>query len=284
MISYIDEFFRDPRGMIIFFLLAFPGRILALSLHEYAHAWVANRCGDNTAQMLGRLTINPLKHLDPLGTVMMLLLGFGWARPVPVNPRNYRNYRRDDLMVSMAGVSMNLIMFLLSLVLMTGAVALALGRVPDGNLLTTGVKVYRMNYFGTDALIFPADKTYVPVMQLLYSLPYAPGELLIAPVFGAVAGYLYQMLGYFCMTNLVLFLFNLLPIPPLDGYHVLNDLLLRRRQLFANPRTANVASILLFALAMTGYLGKAIGWVDTQILTGAGNAAAALLRALGLMT
>ena len=118
MISYIDEFFRDPKGMLIFFLLAFPGRILALSLHEFAHAWVANRCGDPTAKMMGRMTVNPLKHLDPLGTILMLVVGFGWAKPVPVNPRNYRNYRRDDLKVSLAGVTMNLLLSLLGQVLM----------------------------------------------------------------------------------------------------------------------------------------------------------------------
>ena len=283
MISYIDEFFRDPKGMLIFFLLAFPGRILALSLHEYAHAWVANRCGDNTAKMLGRLTINPMKHLDPLGTVLMLVVGFGWARPVPVNPRNYRNYRRDDLKVSVAGVTMNLIMFCLSIVIMTAAVALALSRVPEGNLLTTGVRVFRRNYLGQDALIYPAENSYIPLIQLLCSLPYAPADMLIKPVFGDIAGYLYQMVGYFCMTNLVLCLFNLLPIPPLDGYHVLNDLLLRRRQLFANPQTARIASSALFVLAMTGILGRALGWIDTQVLTGAGKLAAAALRALGLM-
>ena len=284
MISYIDEFFRDPKGMLIFFLLAFPGRILALSLHEYAHAWVANRCGDNTAKMLGRLTVNPMKHLDPLGTVLMLVVGFGWARPVPVNPRNYRNYRRDDLKVSVAGVTMNFIMFCLSLAIMTAAVALALSRVPEGNLLTTGVPVFRMNYLGRDALIYPAENSYVPIIQLLYSLPYAPADMLIKPVFGDIAGYLYQMVGYFCMTNLVLCLFNLLPIPPLDGYHVLNDLVLRRRQLFANPQTARIASGVLFVLVLTGVVGRALGWLDTQILTGAGNLAAAALRALKLMT
>ncbi len=283
MISYIDEFFRDPKGMLIFFLLAFPGRILALSLHEYAHAWVANRCGDNTAKMLGRLTVNPMKHLDPLGTVLMLVVGFGWARPVPVNPRNYRNYRRDDLKVSVAGVTMNLIMFCLSIVIMTAAVALALSRVPEGNLLTTGVRVFRMNYLGQDALIYPAENSYIPLIQLLCSLPYAPADMLIKPVFGDIAGYLYQMVGYFCMTNLVLCLFNLLPIPPLDGYHVLNDLLLRRRQLFANPQTARIASSVLFVLVLTGVVGRALGWVDTQVLTGAGKLAAAALRALGLM-
>ena len=283
MISYIDEFFRDPKGMLIFFLLAFPGRILALSLHEFAHAWMADRCGDPTARMMGRLTINPMKHLDPLGTVLMLLVGFGWAKPVPVNPRNFRNYRRDDLKVSLAGVTMNFIMFILSLVVMIAVVALALSRVPAGSLTTTGAKVFRMNYLGTDALIFPADNTYVPIVQLLNNLPYYPGEVLIKPVFGSVAGNLYQMLGYFCITNLVLALFNLLPIPPLDGYHVLNGLILRRRQLFANPQTARIASTVLFVLVLTGVVGRGIGWLTTQILTGAGHVAAAVLRAIGLM-
>lgn len=283
MISYIDEFFRDPKGMLVFFLLAFPGRIMALSLHEFAHAWVANRCGDNTAKMMGRLTVNPLKHLDPLGTIMMLLVGFGWAKPVPVNPRNYRNYRQDDLKVSLAGVTMNLIMFVLSVLVMILIVALALNRVPDGNLLTTGVSIFRMNYMGTDALVYPADNTYVPLMSLLFNLPYYPAEALIKPVFGSVAGNLYQMLGYFSVTNLVLCLFNLLPIPPLDGYHVLNDLVLRRRQLFANPQTARIASTALFVLVMTGVVGRALGWVNTQVLTGAGHVAAAILRAVGLM-
>ncbi|MBQ3423872.1 MAG: site-2 protease family protein [Clostridia bacterium] len=283
LISYIDEFFRNPKGMLIFFLLAFPGRILALSLHEFAHAWMADRCGDPTARMLGRMTVNPLKHLDPLGTLLMLLVGFGWAKPVPVNPRNYRDPRRDDLKVSLAGVTMNLILFVLSMVLMTAAVALALARVPAGDLTTTGVKVFRMNYMGSEALIFPADNTYVPLMQLLLNLPYYPADTLIAPVFGSVASHLYQMLGYFCVTNLVLCVFNLLPVPPLDGYHVFNDLLLRRRQLFADPRTARIASTVLFVLVITGVLGRALGWVDAQIITGAGRLAAGALKALGLM-
>lgn len=283
MISYIDEFFRDPKGMLIFFLLAFPGRILALSLHEFAHAWVADRCGDPTARMMGRLTINPMKHLDPLGTVLMLVVGFGWAKPVPVNPRNYRNYRRDDLLVSLAGVTMNLVMFILSILVMIGVVALALSRVPEGTITTTGVAVFRMNYLGQDALIFPAENTYVPVAQLLNNLPYYPSEALIAPVFGSVAGNLYQMLGYFCMTNLVLCLFNLLPIPPLDGYHVLNDLVLRRRQLFANPQTARIASTALFVLVLSGVVGRGIGWLDTQILKAAGQFAAVILKSVGLM-
>ena len=283
MFSYIDEFLSNPREMLIFFLLAFPGRVLALSLHEFAHAWVADRCGDHTARMMGRLTINPLKHLDVLGTIMMLAVGFGWAKPVPVNPRNYRNYRRDDLKVSVAGVTMNLILFVVSMLLMAALVALALGRVPQGTLTTDGVAVFRMNYLGSDALVYPSDGIYIPVLTLLQNLPYVPADYLIKPVFGDVAGYLYQMLGFFSVTNLVLCLFNLLPVPPLDGYHVLNDLVLRRRQLFADPRTARIASTALFVLVVTGLLGRGLSWLDTRILTGAGDLIAAALRALGLM-
>lgn len=259
MISYIDEFFRDPKGMLIFFLLAFPGRILALSLHEFAHAWVANRCGDPTAKMMGRMTVNPLKHLDPLGTILMLVVGFGWAKPVPVNPRNYRNYRRDDLKVSLAGVTMNLLLSLLGQLLMFLLLAAAIRAAAS---VTTSVQL---------GLLFARYDYYnVAIYQVEES-------------FGEVAGYLYQMLYYFTVTNLVLCVFNLLPVPPLDGYHVFNDLILRRRQLFANPRTARIASTLLFVLVLSGVVGRVLGWVDTQLLTLAGNAAISALRALGLV-
>ena len=283
MLSYLDSFFADPKGMLIMFLLAFPGRILALSAHEFAHAWVANQCGDNTAKMLGRLTLNPFKHLDPLGTIMMLLVGFGWAKPVPVNPRNYRNYRADDLKVSVAGVTMNFTLFVLSMIALFVIVAASLKRVPSGELNDISGSIYRASYGGQDSLFFleNGEYVYLPLRSLLRMLPYA-GDYLVAPVFGEVLGYLYQMLGYFAVTNLVLCVFNLLPVPPLDGYHVLNDLVLGR-SLFADPRTARIASSVLFVLVMTGAVGRALGWVDTQVLNGAGRLAETGLRALGLM-
>ena len=90
MFGYIQEILADPKGVLLIFLLALPGRLLAISAHESAHAWVANRCGDPTARLMGRISLNPLKHLDPVGLLMMVLFGFGWAKPVPVNPLNFR--------------------------------------------------------------------------------------------------------------------------------------------------------------------------------------------------
>ena len=284
MLTYIDSLFNDPIHTLVIFLLAFPGRILALSAHEFAHAWVAHRCGDDTAKIMGRMTLNPMKHLDPLGTVLMLVVGFGWARPVPVNPRNFRHYRRDDLKVSLAGVTMNVILFVLAMVAMFFITASALSRVPTLDVKQPAGMIFRAEYLGKDSLfaLEGGSYYYVPIRSLLQMLPYA-SDYLVKPVFGEVPGYLYQMLGYFAMTNLVLCLFNLLPVPPLDGYHVLNDLVLRRN-LFADPRTARAASAILFVLVMTGAVGRALGWVDEQVLRGAGDLAAMGLRAMGLMS
>ena len=283
MLTYIDTFLSDPINTLVIFLLAFPGRILALSAHEFAHAWVADRCGDHTARMMGRLTLNPLKHLDPLGTLMMLVVGFGWAKPVPVNPRNFRNYRQDDLKVSLAGVTMNLMLFIISMLVMFACAALALSKIPVGSLAELGGRVARGSYGGQDCLFVldQGEYYYVPLRSLLNMLPYA-GDYLIAPVFGEIPGHLYQMLGYFAMTNLVLCLFNLLPVPPLDGYHVLNDLVLKR-SLFASAQVARYASAALFVLVMTGAVGRVLGRIDAAVLNGAGALAAAALRGMGLM-
>lgn len=284
MLTYIESFFSDPINTLVIFLLAFPGRILALSAHEFAHAWVAHRCGDDTAKVLGRMTLNPIKHLDPLGTVLMLVLGFGWAKPVPVNPRNFRHYRQDDLKVSLAGVTMNLILFILAMVAMFFITAAALAKVPVGSVAKPTGLIFRATYAGRECLfaLDGGDYYYIPIKSLLQMLPYA-SDYLVKPVFGEVPGYLYQMLGYFAMTNLVLCLFNLLPVPPLDGYHVLNDLVLKRN-LFADPRTARIASSVLFVLVMTGAVGRALGWVDERVLAGAGDLAAMALRAMGLLS
>jgi Zn-dependent protease len=91
-------------------LLMLPGIILGLSLHEFAHAWMSDRLGDPTPRRQGRLTVNPVAHIDPLGFVALLLVGFGWGKPVMIDPSYYRNRRRDEFLVAIAGVTMNLIL------------------------------------------------------------------------------------------------------------------------------------------------------------------------------
>lgn len=280
MFSYLKALFNDPKATIIFILLAFPGRIMAIALHEYAHAWVANRCGDPTAKNLGRLTINPAKHLDLLGTIMMLLIGFGWAKPVPVNPLNYRNYRKDDLKVSLAGVVMNLTMFLLGYIVMSAMICAALRTLPhyDSIIQATGDRFVTM-YSGSKAMI--TGGYYYPIASMFQGAMHM-NDYLITPVFGRMVGYFYMMVSYFTQVNIVLAVFNLIPMPPLDGYHVLNDLLLKR-PLFANPRTARNAQMILMLLVFSGILGMGLAYVDSAICTGVGKAIYTILNLIGLI-
>ncbi|MHB8110856.1 MAG: site-2 protease family protein [Syntrophorhabdaceae bacterium] len=109
----IGILFKNP----LIFVLVFPILIFSLVIHEVAHGWVAYLMGDRTAQWLGRLTLNPLKHLDPFGTVALLIFGFGWARPVPVNYLNFRDFRKGIFFVSAAGVTANFLFAFLALFL-----------------------------------------------------------------------------------------------------------------------------------------------------------------------
>ena len=281
MFSYITSFMENPREMLIFLLLSIPGRFMALSLHEFAHAWMANRCGDPTARMLGRLTVNPARHLDPVGTVMMLLLGFGWAKPVPVNPRNYRNLRWDDLKVSIAGVTMNLAMFVLSFLLMCGFVGFTIHGLPHLDSASIGSSgMFTANLLGQRVVC--TGEYYFNAKDLFTMAPYI-ADYLIAPALGRMAGYIYQMLSYFVLVNIALAVFNLLPVPPLDGYHVLNDLLLRRSP-FASPKVSRIAyGVLLVLIFCTPVISKLILFVENLLMTGLGSAMYALFCAVGLV-
>ena len=281
MFSYITSFLENPREMLIFLLLSIPGRFMALSLHEFAHAWMANRCGDPTARMLGRLTVNPARHLDPVGTVMMLLLGFGWAKPVPVNPRNYRNLRWDDLKVSIAGVTMNLAMFVLSFLLMCGFVGFTIHGLPHLDSASIGSSgMFTVNLLGQRVVC--TGEYYFNTKDLFTMAPYI-ADYLIAPALGRMAGYIYQMLSYFVLVNIALAVFNLIPVPPLDGYHVLNDLLLRRSP-FASPKVSRIAyGVLLVLIFCTPVISKLILFVENLLMTGLGSAMYALFCAVGLV-
>lgn len=168
----------EPDVLMRILLIQYPCLLFSLCFHEAAHAWMSNRCGDPSARLLGRLTLNPVKHADPVGTVamplIMMVFGvpflFGWAKPVPFNPVNLNNIRRDPVLIALAGPASNVLLTLITVVLIRG-------------LLFLG-----------DAGALPAD---VLIQALLFLLTFA-------------------------MINLVLALFNMIPVPPLDGHYLLN--------------------------------------------------------------
>ena len=276
--GFIQELFSDPKGMLLVLLLALPGRLLAIAAHESAHGWVADRCGDPTARLMGRFTLNPLKHFDLVGTLCMVLFGFGWAKPVPVNPLNFRHYRKDDLKVSLAGVTMTLTLFFGGCIVMYGMLWLALKQLPYQSSLRSTGALFRTTVDGVPAL---CDAQYWYDIADCLRYPWGLWDVLIAPVFGKAVGYLYQMLYYFVSVNLVLAVFNLIPIPPLDGYHVLNDLVLKR-PLFADRKAQGAGMAIMLVAMYTGVLSKALNVVYDFVLSGVGGAMMSLFRATGL--
>jgi Zn-dependent protease len=178
--------------------------VLAFSVHECAHAWTAWRLGDPTARMLGRVTLNPLKHLDPLGSVIMPLLALfyhwpliGWAKPTPVTGRNFKNYRRDDILVTLAGPASNLLSATIALILL-----IVIKHLVPGGVLAIATAV-----------------------ALASRIPGVATENL--PTLFPIALFLYFVI----LINLLLFVFNLIPIPPLDGSHVLRHFLPYKAQM-----------------------------------------------------
>lgn len=180
-----------------------PPFLLALTVHEFAHGSVAYRLGDPTAARMGRLTLNPLKHLDPLGVLAFFLMKIGWAKPVPVDPRYFKNPRQDMIWVSLAGPGSNLVMALISAVLAKALVIVSLG----------------LPYF-----------ILMPLMQML-----------VASIW----------------INIMLAVFNLVPIPPLDGSKILGGLLPRDLAVLYS-RLEPYGFIVLLVLFYTGILPRFI--------------------------
>ncbi|MCQ2437032.1 MAG: site-2 protease family protein, partial [Clostridia bacterium] len=228
-LGILESLFNNPRQTLIFLLLALPGRLLAISLHEAAHGYVAERCGDPTARMMGRVTINPAKHLDPIGVIMMMLIGIGWAKPVPVNPRNFRNYRKDDLKVSLAGITANLLSFVAGCIVMylfLGVTLALVKDVPAVALASTDdlPRNFTTVYQGMKVFMSESGRsyTYIP-LNMLITNGITMGEAVIEPVLGSIPRYIYEMMYYFTLTSLSLAIFNLIPAPPLHRSPVLTD-------------------------------------------------------------
>ncbi len=167
--SNLTGLFSSPETAVTIIIARLLIATLILPFHELAHGWVANKMGDPTAKWMGRLTLNPLKHIDPIGSVLMLITGFGWAKPVPINPRNFKNERKGMAITAAAGPIANFIMAFVLLIL---------------------AKLILIFYVLTDGAHW---------LYLIYSL-----------------------VSWMVTINISLGVFNLCPIPPLDGYRIIS--------------------------------------------------------------
>lgn len=210
----------DMQSYIISMLLSLPIIFLSLSVHETAHGYAAYRLGDPTAKSLGRLTLNPFKHLDPVGFVCMLLAGFGWANPVPVNSRYFKKPRRDIALVGFAGPLSNLLLAIIFLLLLrfVGFGFLA-------NLTVTTELQFNLVYF---AILF---------------------------------------LYYGVYMNITLAIFNLLPVPPLDGSRIFY-VFLPPRAYYKVMQHQRVITLVVMALLLLGPLSALVNFLSTLILKG----------------
>ena len=249
--QWFEELANDPAGTLITLAYVAVCILFSLILHECAHGWVAFKCGDPTAKMLGRLTLNPAKHLDPFGTICMVFLHVGWAKPVPVNPRNFRHFRRDYILVSLAGIITNLLLFVLSLV-----IASILSRFvykPDyldfvrrTNIQNNLIDVYHSSnaavvyhgYFYYLSGMISADKEWFLYIQRFF--------LMLA-----------QM-------NLGLAVFNLIPVPPLDGYRFL-DMFVFKGKLAMERNMMNIIQIAFLVICMSGVLTSVLSTVNGAV-------------------
>lgn len=200
-------------------LLSLPIIILALSIHETAHGFVAYKLGDPTARNLGRLSLNPIKHLDPIGFLCMVAFRFGWAKPVPINTRYFKKPKRDMMLSAIAGPLSNILLaFVFGGLLKLFFVVLGLGVIPIQNQLT-----YNLIYFGEILLILGVQ------------------------------------------LNVMFAIFNLLPIPPLDGSKILY-MFLPSKVLYKFLEYERYISLVLLILLASGVLSKPLSIISNLLI------------------
>lgn len=196
---------------ILSLIISIPGLLLAITMHEFAHGWAAYLMGDTTAKYSGRLSLNPLHHLDPIGALCMLFFRFGWAKPVPINPNNFKNHRRGVIVVSIAGPFANFLLGLVSCI------------------------IYYLFVF-----VIHSDSSWIEFLS--------------------------QIVLYSIFMNVGLMIFNLIPVPPLDGSKILLEFLPYRvkYQIYQYERYFSlILIILVYAGTMTPVLSLLQGYVIT---------------------
>lgn len=225
IIMMIGRYLGNPQELLSL-LLTVPGVLIAITFHEYAHALAADKLGDDTPRRQGRLTLNPLAHLDPIGSIMLLFAGFGWGKPVEINPRNFnRNITmsKGDAIVSIAGPLMNILLAF----------------------------VFSIIYF--------AIGTFAPV--------FAIGSQL-----GLIIMTIIQMT---VIINIGLGIFNLIPLPPLDGSKVLKNFL----PYSARTWMENYESIFYIVFVVLWVTGLA-GWIISPVINGVYNGITSIVASL----
>lgn len=220
VLTTLVNYITNP-GALFSLLLSIPGVLVAITFHEFAHGFVAYKLGDNTAKDEGRLSLNPLDHLDPIGTLMLLFAGFGWGKPVHVNPRNYTkkiSMEKGEAIVSAAGPIMNILLAI----------------------------IFTLIYF--------AVKKYASVAFLS----------------STVGGIILLLIVSVISTNIGLGVFNLIPLPPLDGSKIIMPFLpYKAKEFFVNNE--QIFSLIFVVLWVTGIAGiiitPVINWVTSGILS-----------------
>ncbi len=198
----------DIQGFALNLLYILPALIIAVSFHEAAHAWMANRMGDPTAKNLGRLTLDPTKHFDIWGIMMFAFVGFGWGRPVPTNPRNYHNYKKGNVLVAISGVVTNIILSFI--------------------------------FYGLFVLLFG--------------------------VFDIKVEAIYWIVRNLVILNIILCFFNLLPIPPLDGHHLVKGFIARISPNFYMAYQRYGFYVLIALLVFTDVIQIMLGFFTSLLL------------------
>ena len=216
----LTNLMTNPESLY-FLLLGIPGVLVAITFHEFAHGIVAYKLGDNTAKMEGRLSLNPFAHLDPIGTLMLVFAGFGWGKPVHVNPSNYTrkiSMEKGEAIVSVAGPVMNILL----------------------------------------AFVF----------AIIYFVIY---KFAGAGIFESTVGWvIMQMISSTIVTNVGLGVFNLIPLPPLDGSKVIMPFLpYKAKQWFINNE--QIFYLVFIVLWITGLAGRIISPAITWLATGIMN-------------
>ena len=233
--SYLTSLLRE----LPLYLMTLPVLLMAFSVHESAHGYVAYRLGDPTARSLGRITLNPVKHIDPIGFICMMIFHVGWAKPVPINARYFKNPKRDMALTGAAGPLSNLSLAIIHLILLRILMF----------FLTPAFAAETIDVFGG---IFSATAS---VTAYKASLGYTAAALLVYLLYLGV------------MLNVSLAIFNLIPIPPFDGSRIFYAIL-PQKLYWGVMKYERIIMLVMLVLFFFGFLSTPLAWLLTKITNG----------------